>query len=167
MGVSIVKRNGELIAVFGYMMAHEVRTVLLNEKCRLSNNTANQTFFWRSTNNKDEAAVVGQIKSLNHRDNYYEAGLSVSQHLGYHAMCEYEYVYPVSGEIVGTGSDGEPVLANAIALDKPRRKPLKKWLDKAAPSLCPDWLTHEFVSTVPVKYSPVLDTDEVLIGELM
>jgi len=70
-------------------------------------------WYWRATNNKNEIKLIktGELRpSLNHADNTREKGLSVTDHLGYVAMAGYKYGYRVRGEVIGTGSDGEPIL---------------------------------------------------------
>jgi hypothetical protein len=80
--------------------------------------------FWRGTNNKTEPAIVGDLISRNHADGRSEGGVSVSRRLGLFA---YDYYYPVAGNVLRTGSDGEPVLQNAkpigevLTLEKARK----------------------------------------------
>lgn len=67
----------------------------------------------RFTANKNELKLLrsGDLRpSYNVRDHYSEDGLSVAD--GYHySMTGLPYYYLVSGEVVGHGSDGEPLLA--------------------------------------------------------
>lgn len=69
--------------------------------------------FFRFTNNADELGLIarGQLRaSTNHLDRTIERGLSVADgpHYSIHG---YRHVYPVRGNVVGKGSDGEPLLA--------------------------------------------------------
>lgn len=68
--------------------------------------------FWRFTNNKDELplAVAGKLRnSRNHAQGFSEEGLSVAD--GVHYLSDgYKWGYPVKGQVVGYGSDGEPLL---------------------------------------------------------
>lgn len=72
-----------------------------------------ENWFWRLTNNKSEALLAKQGKlraSKNHAEGRAEPGLSVADHLGY-SIIGYDYAYKVDGEVIGTGSDGEPILS--------------------------------------------------------
>lgn len=69
--------------------------------------------FIRCTDNKSEPelAARGELRpSHNFRDNIDEGGVSVACDYGYVAAGEYKYAYFVDGEVVGYGSDGEPLL---------------------------------------------------------
>ena len=66
--------------------------------------------FWRGTNNKNEPELItaGKLhKSVNHMTNEKEDGLSVFPKVMYY---NFDYMYKVAGDIVGYGSDGEPLL---------------------------------------------------------
>lgn len=66
--------------------------------------------FYRVTNNKKEISLVksGQMRnSFNHVNEEEELGVSVWDRIIYFNK---KYAYKVTGEIVGVGSDGEPVL---------------------------------------------------------
>lgn len=79
------------------------------------------TYYWRGTNRKSEAADVRRgvaIISRNHADGTAEAGMSVSRTLATVWAYGYRYAYKVTGETVGGGSDGEPVLVNAKPVGK-------------------------------------------------
>ena len=68
--------------------------------------------FWRMTNNKNEPklATSGQLKpSRNHTEGFDEKGVSVADSPHY-IMAGYSHGYPVSGQVIGSGSDGEPLL---------------------------------------------------------
>lgn len=66
--------------------------------------------FYRATNNKNEISLInsGKLKpSVNHLSGENEEGLSVwdrPENVGH------DYTYKISGEIIGYGSDGEPIL---------------------------------------------------------
>ena len=78
--------------------------------------------FYRFTNNKNELSLIesGEIRpSKNHADGYSEAGLSVADGPHY-GIFGHKYGYLVTGNVVGTGSDGEPLL------DVKSIKPLSK-----------------------------------------
>lgn len=71
-----------------------------------------ESTFWRFTNNASEVALAKEGKlrpSLNHADGVAEKGLSVSRGAHY-SVQGYKYGYQISGEVIGTGSDGEPLL---------------------------------------------------------
>jgi len=71
--------------------------------------------YWRGTNRKAEYAEVKagkQIVSTNHLDGSRESGMSVSKSLADVWLSGFSYCYRVDGDVVGSGSDGEPVLAN-------------------------------------------------------
>ena len=87
-----------------------------------------RTWWWRCTSNKEEDKVVGEISSFNHASGFYEEGLSVSEHEFYQSFCGFRYIYPVTGEFVGTGSDGEPLLKNVKPLGRPQASPHKKYV---------------------------------------
>ena len=68
--------------------------------------------FYRLTNNADEVALArsGQLRpSRNYVENISEPGVSVADGPHY-AGQGYKYGYRVAGDVVGKGSDGEPVL---------------------------------------------------------
>lgn len=68
--------------------------------------------FFRFTNNKNEVNLANQgaLKpSMNHADNFAEAGVSVADGPHY-GIQGYKYGYPVKGDVIGYGSDGEPLL---------------------------------------------------------
>jgi predicted RNA methylase len=68
--------------------------------------------FWRFTFNKNEPKLIENKtirNSINHADNFSEKGIAVTNHPGY-GVLGYKYGYKVDGEIVGYGSDGEPLL---------------------------------------------------------
>lgn len=68
--------------------------------------------FFRFTNNKDEVSLAlakALRPSKNHAENFVEAGLSVADGPHY-STAGYKYGYPVRGRVIGTGSDGEPLL---------------------------------------------------------
>lgn len=69
--------------------------------------------YWRATDRRAEYADAKARRlraSSNHLDHYAEAGVSVSRTLGTAWFCGYEYAYLVSGDVIGAGSDGEPLL---------------------------------------------------------
>jgi hypothetical protein len=71
--------------------------------------------FWRGTDRPGEHAdVLGgkAIVSTNHIENRPEPGMSVATSPSYIAMHGYDYGYQVRGDVIGIGSDGEPILAN-------------------------------------------------------
>lgn len=75
-----------------------------------------QAGFWRGTNRAEEAADVAAglaIQSRNHVTGELEDGLSVSSTLATVWAYGYAYAYRVDGDVVGAGSDGEPLIANA------------------------------------------------------
>lgn len=72
------------------------------------------SIFWRGTDRPGEYKDIKsgkQIISRNHVDNRPEAGLSVASEPHYVAM-QYKHGYQVTGDLVGIGSDGEPLLSN-------------------------------------------------------
>jgi len=68
--------------------------------------------YFRFTNNPNEFELVskGELKaSKNHAEGFTENGLSVSESPSY-GVQGYKYGYRVTGNIIGYGSDGEPLL---------------------------------------------------------
>lgn len=124
-----------------------------------------RTIYWRATNNKAEHEVLAGFRSKNHADGSLEAGMSVSHSPAYFAMSGYKYLYPVSGRVVGIGSDGEPVLADVVALAKPARKPQVTWLCKSqAESKAPAGLSH---SRIDAAACEIRDFGDLRPGETM
>lgn len=84
------------------MVCEKVWAMIMAEK---------QSKMIRFTNNKNEIALVeqGLLRSKNHADNTFEKGISVADGAHY-SICGYKYGYVVSGDVIGTGSDGEPLL---------------------------------------------------------
>jgi hypothetical protein len=86
--------------------------------------------FYRATNNPKEKPII----SKNYATNKSEAGMSVSKspHYGVHG---YKYIYKVSGNIIGTGSDGEPLLdissVKRTSKNIPAKKAMSDWSQKA------------------------------------
>ena len=74
-----------------------------------------QEIYYRRTNNYTEH-MLGDIRSFNHRDRYVEQGMSVSQHPFYPG---YKYTGVVTGDVIGHGADGEPLLRNVRWLHRP------------------------------------------------
>ena len=72
-----------------------------------------QGVYYRYTNNKSELELAHNKElrnSRNHNTGIEEAGLSVSTHPFYGSFNGYKYGYMVTGDVVGFGSDGEPLL---------------------------------------------------------
>lgn len=80
----------------------------------------------RATNNKDEIKMIaaGTLRaSQNHADNSHECGLSVANGSHYVGAMGYNFGYLVRGEVCGTGSDGEVLLAlNTLKPASPMHK---------------------------------------------
>lgn len=77
-------------------------------------------YFYRCTNRREEYNDLKngvKIISKNHADGYEEKGMSVCETLSY-TMQGYKYVYKVKGEVIGSGSDGEPILVNATPVGR-------------------------------------------------
>lgn len=72
--------------------------------------------YWRGTNNKNELAILGKLNSRNWSEGFSEGGVSVSEGFGGSAFHGFKYYYKLTGDVIGTGSDGEPVLKNAKAI---------------------------------------------------
>jgi hypothetical protein len=115
--------NGSATAVwcgYGYM-THELHYEILNIINKQINSMVKKPdYFYRATNNHNEIDLINanELKcSVNHADGYAEKGLSVTDHLGYAVMCGYKYCYRLQGDVIGIGSDGEPLLdVNTIQL---------------------------------------------------
>lgn len=119
--------------------------------------------FWRGTNRRAEYNDIengATLHSTNHADGSREAGLSVSPTPATIAAEGYCYAYQVTGTVVGTGSDGEPVLVDikiasplfsgseAIAQDRSRLVILRKIMDRIADETGVDsdvlfWLAYQ------------------------
>jgi hypothetical protein len=119
--------RGVLFIIWSYMMAHEVGDAILRVLFDLKHKK--QNFFFRATNNKKEHEICGDIQSFNFRDKLREKGLSVSEHPFYHLWGSYKYIYVVTGDFVGYGSDGEPLIKNCRPLTIPSRSVPKKYLN--------------------------------------
>lgn len=127
----LVEENGQYTIYYTYCTASEAREELTNKMYELSKSPESRTFWWRATSNKHEDEICHEICSVNHATGEHEAGLSVSESTSYQYFNDdYTYIYPVTGDVVGTGSDGEPILKNAVALAKPTKSPSKKYLKK-------------------------------------
>ncbi len=120
--------NGDIVIVLNYIMPHEVGCRIRNKMHEIKYSL--RDYWFRCTDNPEEASMT-DIKSKNQRDGITEAGMSVSEHTGYQMWGGYKYIYPVTGDVVGTGSDGEPLLTNTKPLDKPRKNLTAKWRKKA------------------------------------
>lgn len=105
--------------IYSYMMRHQIGQTISNLLYDLK--YKDTRFFFRATNNKNEHLICSDIVSVDHRDMTPERGLSVSQHPFYQKLFGYKYVYVVVGDVVGTGADGEPLLANCVALSRPAK----------------------------------------------
>ena len=158
--------DGTLICRYSFMMAYQARTALRNKLYELRHSPEARTHWWRCTNDPNEDRICGEIRSRNHADGTMERGLSVSEHTGYQTVAGYRYIYPVTGDLIGVGSDGEPVLSNARALARPARTPSKKYaaidskLDRR-----PAGVTDADFDHIELIYDPeeVLDAGEELI----
>lgn len=103
--------NGDIeVCVFGYYRRDQILDKLADQ---IKAPMLPAGVYVRFTANKNELKLLNARvlrPSYNVRDNYSEAGLSVAD--GYHySMTGLPYYYLVSGEVVGHGSDGEPILA--------------------------------------------------------
>ena len=86
-------------------------------------------YFFRCTMDAHEDQHI-PARSYNHRDGHYEKGLSVAEHPGYFFATDYTYIYVVSGDVVGFGSDGEPLLTNVKALSTPATGLSAEWVNR-------------------------------------
>lgn len=86
-------------------------------------------YFFRCTMDASEDQHI-PARSYNHRDGHYEKGLSVAEHPGYFFATDYAYIYVVTGEVVGFGSDGEPLLTNVKALSTPATGLTAEWVTR-------------------------------------
>lgn len=118
---------GRVVVVYSYLMRHEVQTAVYNRLYELQH--AGHGYWFRATNNAREHLICANLRSRNHLDGSMEAGMSVSEHPAYQ-LGGYKYIYVVTGDVIGTGSDGEPVLANARALTKPARTLPAEWRER-------------------------------------
>lgn len=74
--------------------------------------------YWRGTDNKKEISILAKLKSRDHSTGQAEKGVSVSKNLGGSAFHGYPYYYQITGDMVGVGADGEPVLVNIRAASR-------------------------------------------------
>ena len=130
--INLVKtQDGNYKIYYTGSTGSEARDFLVNKMFDLSKGTMEEReFFWRATNNKHEDEICSDIFSKNHADGTIEGGLSVSEGVAYQYFNGFKYIYAVTGEVIGTGSDGEPILRNAIALTKPSKTPSTKYLKR-------------------------------------
>jgi hypothetical protein len=113
-----VGKNGvvDVKSYMGSVSPTDVRNAIYQHFSKLKDEAIAKKYgpgFWRATNNakEHELAASGALSvSMNHAEGSREAGLSVSNTLGYAGLNGYKGVYCVTGDVVGTGSDGEPVL---------------------------------------------------------
>lgn len=122
-------RNGNFIIKSEYrlecpdaqdLMLEDMEKFLNNFFCVSYAKRAEEGFFFRFTNDKDEFRKIqaGEYtQSVNHADNRLERGISVSCDMSYIALGAYDYFYIVSGKVIGRGSDGEPIL-DAATMEK-------------------------------------------------
>ena len=124
--------QGDLVIVNRIYPRHEIPMEIGINYVFSLRHSGNQDYFFRCTFSAQEDKRVNEIISINHIDGSREQGLSVSQSPGYQSWGSYPYIYVVSGKIVGTGSDGEPVLKPGTikALSKPAKSLGKKWQEK-------------------------------------
>jgi hypothetical protein len=77
--------------------------------------------YWRGTERRqefDDLLAGKPITSKHHADNRSEGGLSVSTEPDYIGLYGYPYGYPLTGRVIGRGSDDEPLLAGPRPLSK-------------------------------------------------
>jgi hypothetical protein len=122
--------NGQYKIYYTYSTGSEAKERILNKMFALSKSADTRTFWWRATNNKNEHEICGEIHSKNHADGTIEKGMSVSESVAYQYFNGFKYIYAVTGDVIGTGSDGEPLLKNAIALTKSAQNPSARYLKK-------------------------------------
>jgi len=123
-GVYILQ-NKNILVIYSHMMEHELSSRLGSLYFDLEHKDS--PYFFRATSNPKEHLQLDDFRSFNYRDQEYEKGISVSQHPHYTTWGNYKYIYPIVGDVIGYGADGEPLLQNAKALDKPRKKLLRKY----------------------------------------
>lgn len=98
---------------YGGEIAKEVQNNL--KRLKQESRQLPEGYFWRGTNNKQELDLVNkgvQINSKNILTGELEGGMSVSETPATIWSYGYKYAYPVKGDLVRYGSDGEPVLQN-------------------------------------------------------
>lgn len=101
--------KGNVVVSDGTDVRDKVAFAVKTEVRRLGGATEPGVFF-RGTNNKDEISLLesGKLRnSENHATGEKEDGVSVWDGMNY---ASHKYTYKVTGEIVGQGADGEPVL---------------------------------------------------------
>lgn len=165
--VKLVKtESGQYKIYYTYSTGSEAKESILNKMFKLSKSADTRTFWWRATNNKNEHEICGEIHSKNHADGTIEKGMSVSESVAYQYFNGFKYIYAVTGEVVGTGSDGEPLLTNAVALTKPAKNPAARYLkkEKQFNQLSPemDSLMVNMLNGVELIYGTPNNEEEVL-----
>lgn len=166
MPAHLIKAPNGYMVVYSYMMAHEAKDAISRRLAELGAGTDNgRSHWWRCTNDKNEHKRVSDIVSRNHRDGYCEGGLSVSTHTGYQSW-GYKYIYPVTGDYIGRGSDGEPLLTNVVALGCPKATPHKKYvdLDKALDRKPITYSDFESITDYVCSFGNLPANAEVIIG---
>lgn len=113
-GIFVVKSNYSIESQDGLKILFEKVDEFLENFFSVSwAKKAEEGYFFRFTNDKNEFAKIQNgeyTQSVNHADNSLERGISVSDDMSYCSLGAYKYFYKVSGEVIGRGSDGEPVL---------------------------------------------------------
>ena len=94
---------------YNHNRAEKIKAIINNELALLGGEIQ-EGVFYRGTNNKKEIELLksGAIRpSTNHLTGEAEDGLSVFPKVEY---ASHTYTYKVTGDIIGVGADGEPLL---------------------------------------------------------
>ena len=127
--------SGDLFIIFSYMMEHQVRDTIDRVLYEMRHKVTSRNYWFRATNDPQEDKHIPK-QSQNHATGQRERGLSVSEHPYYQDM-GYKYIYVVTGQVIGAGSDGEPLLHNVRALTRPARMLPATWLKRYQADLSP------------------------------
>ncbi|RMG90135.1 MAG: hypothetical protein D6706_20150 [Chloroflexi bacterium] len=126
MSIENLKKWAEAGAPRTNYISFELRITRAAAKGELEALLPHEEWYWRGTNRADEIEDIAsgvQIMSRNHATGELEQGMSVSKTLATVWAYGYKYAYKVTGDEIGTGSDGEPVIVNA--------KPVSPLMDAA------------------------------------
>ena len=167
--IRLVKTADNQYTIFyTYSTPSEARDSLNDKMFQLSKGT-NRRFWWRATNNKNEHEICGELRSKNHANGTLEAGMSVSESVAYQYFNGFRYIYAVTGEVIGSGSDGEPLLKNVKALTKPAKNPSRQYiredekLNQLSEELKPLFLCGLRAANITSQYGEYNGGDEVLL----
>ncbi len=122
--------DGTLVVYIGLGTVVDIRRRLADKHYEAKMSAGTREYWFRATFNADETTKLVGFRSKDHATGHQEAGMSVSEHPYYQSAFGYPYIYVVTGDVLATGADSEPVLGNVKALTEPAEALPAEWAER-------------------------------------